>query len=325
MAAALEQAEELSRAAADIGPAARPLLLFYALSQAGRAIAAVHIKDGWETSSHGLRWPGAAGGEPITERCVEPDPGRKGLFGRISTALGSEPLTKPVKLGAVWSALPELALPALPTRKSEWRVPLYLYPTSDADADSRLRGSQLTFLVVGLRDLRTPEAVIGELAHYPSGQDGRPQCLPGGDGPMPIVEYSQAANAYAPRVVWHADDATVAALDAKFDEIAPPYQGTLQRALIPRLPNGDYLHPLALWWLVLFGLSNIARYEPDVWVRTLDVDQNALAVPVESAMEEALDSIPHLVLEAIFGEHIAPRSYPPTDDLGGTTNRLSPA
>jgi hypothetical protein len=44
---ALEQAEQLMRAAADVGPAARALPLFYAISQAGRAIAAARLPDRW--------------------------------------------------------------------------------------------------------------------------------------------------------------------------------------------------------------------------------------------------------------------------------------
>ncbi|MGO9899681.1 MAG: YaaC family protein [Solirubrobacteraceae bacterium] len=54
-ASALEQSEQLMRAAEVVGPAARPLPLFYALSQAGRAIAAVHLPDpGWRLAGHGL-------------------------------------------------------------------------------------------------------------------------------------------------------------------------------------------------------------------------------------------------------------------------------
>ena len=41
--AALNQAEELSIAASGVSYAARPLLEFYSLSQAGRAIAAAHL------------------------------------------------------------------------------------------------------------------------------------------------------------------------------------------------------------------------------------------------------------------------------------------
>jgi hypothetical protein len=53
--AALQQFEELMDAAASVGYAARPLPLFYAISQAGRAIAAVHADDPWELSGHGLK------------------------------------------------------------------------------------------------------------------------------------------------------------------------------------------------------------------------------------------------------------------------------
>ena len=42
-AAALEQTEQMFRAAAVVGPATRPLQVFYGLSQAGRAIAAAAV------------------------------------------------------------------------------------------------------------------------------------------------------------------------------------------------------------------------------------------------------------------------------------------
>lgn len=41
---ALEQAEELFTAAGQVSPKARPILVFYGLSQAGRAIAAAACK-----------------------------------------------------------------------------------------------------------------------------------------------------------------------------------------------------------------------------------------------------------------------------------------
>src|SRR6266516_5009172 len=52
--ASLRQAEELAAAARVVGYAARPLPLFYALSQAGRAIAAAHLSGAWELRGHGL-------------------------------------------------------------------------------------------------------------------------------------------------------------------------------------------------------------------------------------------------------------------------------
>ncbi len=60
-ASSLERAEQLMKAASNVGHAARPLPLFYALSQAGRAIAAARLADNWRLSGHGLQargdWP----------------------------------------------------------------------------------------------------------------------------------------------------------------------------------------------------------------------------------------------------------------------------
>jgi hypothetical protein len=49
--AALDQFEELMTAASAATPRSRPLPLFYALSQAGRAIAAVHRESSWRSRS----------------------------------------------------------------------------------------------------------------------------------------------------------------------------------------------------------------------------------------------------------------------------------
>jgi hypothetical protein len=58
LAAALEQSEQLMRAASDVGHAARPLPLFYSLSQAGRAMAAAHLDHpAWRLATHGLSAP----------------------------------------------------------------------------------------------------------------------------------------------------------------------------------------------------------------------------------------------------------------------------
>jgi hypothetical protein len=50
----LNQAEELAVAASAVTYAVRPLLLFYSLSQAGRAIAAAHLREKAELRGHGL-------------------------------------------------------------------------------------------------------------------------------------------------------------------------------------------------------------------------------------------------------------------------------
>src|SRR5689334_1350150 len=53
--AALQQCEELFAAANAAGAATKSLPLFYALSQAGRAISAAHnVDDTWAINGHGI-------------------------------------------------------------------------------------------------------------------------------------------------------------------------------------------------------------------------------------------------------------------------------
>ncbi len=53
------------------------------------------------------------------------------------------------------------------------------------------------------------------------------------------------------------------------------------------------------WWGLLYALSMVARYEPDAWVDLLDVDESELAVPLQDLLEDALEVVPHLVLDAL--------------------------
>ena len=57
---------------------------------------------------------------------------------------------------------------------------------------------------------------------------------------------------------------------------------------------------LMTWWALLFGLSNLARYEPDEWTGALDVDASPLAIPLEALLGEALVALPHLILNGLL-------------------------
>ena len=84
--AALGQWDALLGASAEVAPTASPILLFYALSQAGRAACAATISgQPWRTAAHGLRIgdPGPTIGETV----VAPDGGqaaRSGCFAERS-------------------------------------------------------------------------------------------------------------------------------------------------------------------------------------------------------------------------------------------------
>jgi hypothetical protein len=43
----------------------------------------------------------------------------------------------------------------------------------------------------------------------------------------------------------------------------------------------------------------LARYEPASWISALDTDASPNAVPLEAALDQALDTCPELILHAI--------------------------
>jgi hypothetical protein len=109
---ALEQFEELLGAASTASPAVRPLPLFYALSQAGRAIAAAWLPDNWRLRLHGLRCRDLSPAS-VLDLEIEPTSGKMDgatdSFHGVSAAIESETPTQTVTLGQLWLALPEVS------------------------------------------------------------------------------------------------------------------------------------------------------------------------------------------------------------------------
>jgi hypothetical protein len=80
----------------------------------------------------------------------------------------------------------------------------------------------------------------------------------------------------------------------------PQYRYDREHWLIPAIGDGsDDLHPVLLWWALLFGLSLLARYEPIAWRTALDPDRSSLAFPLERLLDDALDTVPELLYQAI--------------------------
>src|ERR1700722_11023519 len=111
--AALAQFDELIAASTAVGPASRPLPLFYALSQAGRAIAAAHAVDAWRLRGHGLSSQEL--GVALLDIEVKRTPGA-GKDGRsvdsvtgVASAIGSEVFAEMATIGALWASLPEVS------------------------------------------------------------------------------------------------------------------------------------------------------------------------------------------------------------------------
>jgi len=83
----------------------------------------------------------------------------------------------------------------------------------------------------------------------------------------------------------------------------PQYRYRREHWLVPVVGEADdELPPLLLWWVLLFGLSVLARYEPAAWRAALDPDTSPLAVPLEELLDEAMVATPALLSEALTGE-----------------------
>ena len=107
---ALEQAEQMFRAASGTGVATRPMLLFYGLGPAGRAVAAAAASagsGGWELEGHGIRCLPRTLRGPLPGIGVQADKeGSTGSFARLSELLGS-PLwdrAEPLTLSTLWDS-----------------------------------------------------------------------------------------------------------------------------------------------------------------------------------------------------------------------------
>jgi hypothetical protein len=116
---ALEQAEQMFRAAATVGVATRPLQVFYGLSQAGRAIAAAAsglTGDGWELAGYGIRCDSVTLRGPLPDIRLEAGKaGGKTSFVRLSELLGSPPVGRPAAGNAERCVGLPARQPALPS------------------------------------------------------------------------------------------------------------------------------------------------------------------------------------------------------------------
>jgi len=54
------------------------------------------------------------------------------------------------------------------------------------------------------------------------------------------------------------------------------------------------------WWILIFGLSVLARHEPAAWRSALDLDRSPRADPLIQLFDEALEVIPKLLSNALI-------------------------
>lgn len=302
--AALEQAEQLFAAAETVGDAARPILIFYGLSQAGRAVAAASKEvDGnhYRLIGHGITVVNLGQESSLHELTVA-DEGT-GSLTQLAPLLRSGTLPDGAALGDIWASIPSLL--GQPLDDGEYpRWPLRFEPHSVQGVLGARREivAWVRGLPVWLFTGDEPgQAVTDYLCHYPAlAESGQSHLVP---DPFSRDE-RQGGTVKALRCWPWADPVDPAAVQRLLWEFGEsrtlPYLGDDDRWVFPRLGGGEIpLHPLLAWWALLFALSMVARYEPASWTRHLDVDAEFTAVKLASALNLALDTCPQLILHAI--------------------------
>jgi hypothetical protein len=302
---ALEQAEQMFRAAAGVGVATRPLLVFYGLSQAGRAIAAAACSGagGWELESHGITCVSRTLRGPLPEVQVQAGKeGSTGSFVRLSELLGSPlwPRGEPLALNLLWDLLPDNRLMPLDDAGEARRTPLYLdHETPDSDRHP-LVSVPVAYFPPWLVSAADGPALDFYLQAFPDAppydsyyRDGREQDW--------VPNFTRHNDGWGELVMNWALPSGSDSLEDKLRYVRAmtrPYDGA--RWLFPAAGTASRsLHPLMAWWAVLFTLSMLARYQPADWAGHINIDDSRHAVAVESLLKRAISRVPALIAEAI--------------------------
>jgi hypothetical protein len=245
---ALEQCEQFLTAAHDAGYATRPVQMFYALSQASRAIVAAspHISNQkWKVHGHGLT---ATTGGNVADTTVKP--ARTGLFQSFAAALGAEPLApdQSVALRDLWPLLLEAAFVPL---TGDVMLPLLLFFRPGYDEPAAFSHADIAWVPRRVKELYgdNPMQVKEHLDHYPALRESKPQVTrpagsidweAGGPGLKLSVEWRDSAMHPATKTM---DDLGVQSYRAADDLVITPAIGSMSTGL----------HPILALWAVLLG------------------------------------------------------------------------
>lgn len=295
--AALQQFDELIEASRTAGHASRPLPLFYALSQAGRAIVAAHGSSG-RISSHGLAEDRNTRSPDALERAVVRSRSRDDALTAVCEALqlpdpfGSQNVQpSAISIGAAWAALPRWHA-YLPEWKAAWFPALRAFNQGGDGRDHMDRR------VMELQGSKHPPQVAG--GFDPLASRMYPQ-LPASAWYEPSTkrrEIPMTDRCRLGTVRWELNDDERSVFD-----VTRSFDHSTERWLLPAASGSDQaFEPITAWWVLLFGMSILARYDPALWSGALDLDQSDRAVPLRLILDEALVAVPELIADALLDE-----------------------
>jgi hypothetical protein len=282
--AALEQAEQLFRAAATVDYSARPILTYYGLAQASLAVIQasprVTNKD-CTPSSHGMRLDTDGTG---LGRVVE-EPAAKGVLALTAKATDSGGIGSNATFGRLWSTLPEMSRD-LARRTDSALYPWYIGQPSAVSGEMHFTVNEDSLLKddfdATLAAMLRARPLLAELDL----RDGRPgtNWYTRNNSSNGFVIYFRGADPERVR---------------RFISFNGTYYDSRTPHLYAVLDNAKSVHPLVVWLAILFGLSMFARYHPERWVELLNVDGSADAPMLEDILQRASIVCPGLILNTL--------------------------
>jgi hypothetical protein len=302
----LEQAEQMFRAAAGVGVATRPLLLFYGLSQVGRAIAAAAVsadQDGWELEGHGIRCASQSLRGPLPEIRVQADKeGSKGSFARLSELLGSPlwPKAESPTLGVLWDMLPENRFSPLDDAGVSRRTPLLVDHQFTDPEPHPLVSVAVIYFPPWVATADGSAALDSYLKAFPDMPAWDSYHRRGREHDS-VPDFTRHVDGWAELVMnWELPGGS-GGLEEKrgfLRTMTRPYNG--EWWMFPAAGAADRgMHPLMAWWAVLYTLSMLARYQPAEWAAHINIDASRHAITVETLLKRAIVIVPALIAEAI--------------------------
>jgi hypothetical protein len=295
--AAVQQSEQLFQASNSVDYSARPLLLYYGLSQACLAIlqASPRLVSG-KTSpkGHGMKLETSTVGIGT----VLPGSDTLGELSLLMKALGSGGIGVNATIERLWSTLPDHRR-GFNAAADISLAPWYLNMPTDLQDDGisisvpdvGLLGSSFGATLAAmiekrpqLADLNLTQARLGDNWFSRSRSDG-------------FVLYAKASNIVEVQ---------------RNIRIESSYYETLAPRVFATLDGGASVHPLVIWLAVLFGLSMLARYYPEKWSELLRIDGSNSAPMLEDILQHAPIVCPALILNTVdhmnvlFSEGIRP-------------------
>ncbi|WP_433269640.1 YaaC family protein [Actinosynnema sp. CS-041913] len=318
--AALEQAEQLYVAASRVDMESKPILLYYGIYQAGRAIAAVNPDAAapWQLQGHGLKAPGLSERDR-TERVLRANlldgvirgTGRAHeAFPNIAKILNSPDLTCEVQLGDLVALLDE-SRTRTKTQEGVFFTPLKDKPAPlgvSIETVSAANGLDIVSLYGFPQSILKAANFTNEVSNYLRlyfPQFSEDWTVHGVNGHNSIgrrgwVSVTRRVVHEVSADLFKSYDPEVAQLEKELRVRRPYY--SFDSITEPTLPDqGKSVHRLCLWWAILFQLSMVARYAPNAWTDDLNVDLSALAVGLEQLLELSLEEVPRIVVEVVEG------------------------